>query len=160
MRQRRTSSSRTRQRVGDSTGNRLHAAGTNFIPPALRFCSPQPIDSSKLVVIEALDQEVRESCARFARQFQSLFSQPFYARRHDCTIRNLVACLKQLVAPPDNPNVSAFEPRRGSMSSPVALCHTASSAPTLVGPDEDGRSRPHGLLRLVEGADGPVDTQR
>ncbi len=38
---------------------------------------------------------------------QGLLSQPFDGRRNECTIRNLVACLKLSVAPPDNPNASA-----------------------------------------------------
>jgi hypothetical protein len=43
--------------------HRLHAGVADFVPSALRFCRPQPVDSPKLARNKALDQEVREAGA-------------------------------------------------------------------------------------------------
>src|ERR1700687_5615796 len=57
--------------------NPLHASSAHLIAPTLRFRCPQPVDAPKLARIKALDQEVCQPRARFARQLQSLLSQPF-----------------------------------------------------------------------------------
>jgi hypothetical protein len=55
-------------------GNSLDFSVANFISPAFRLSDPQLFDSPKIVPLKALNEEIRESCARFARQRHSLFS--------------------------------------------------------------------------------------
>lgn len=54
------------------TGNRLHAAGTNVIPPPNRLGRPGPLDLVSPAHIEALDHFLREQGPRGRRKLHRL----------------------------------------------------------------------------------------